>query len=134
MGRECAEIDALFASDFGNTPEEIIRRDGEERFRELEQRLVEEVGKRNGIIISTGGGVVLCEENYFPLKQNGIIICLERDINNLATRGRPISQSMDIAEMYKQRKPLYDRFSDFKIVLADKRTESLKRLLDVLGE
>lgn len=134
LGRECVEIDALFAPDFGNTPEEIIRRDGEERFRELEQRLVEEIGKRNGIIISTGGGVVLCEENYFPLKQNGIIICLERDINNLATRGRPISQSMDIAEMYKQRKPLYDRFSDFKIVLADKKTESVKRLLDVLGK
>lgn len=132
--RKCVEIDDLFKPAFGRTPAEIIPIEGEARFRELEHELVTEVGKKSGIVISTGGGVVTRAENYFPLKQNGIIIALERDIAGLATEGRPISQSKDLSELFKERKPLYDKFSDFKIMLAEEQAESLKMLLDVLGE
>ena len=132
--RKCVEIDDLFKPAFGRTPAEIIPIEGEARFRELEHELVTEVGKKSGIVISTGGGVVTRAENYFPLKQNGIIIALERDITGLATEGRPISQSKDLSKLFKERKPLYDKFSDFKIMLAEEKAESLKMLLDVLGE
>ncbi|PWM51120.1 MAG: shikimate kinase [Clostridiales bacterium] len=132
--RKCVEIDDLFKPAFGRTPAEIIPIEGEARFRELEHELVTEVGKKSGIVISTGGGVVTRAENYFPLKQNGIIIALERDITGLATEGRPISQSKDLSELFKERKPLYDKFSDFKIMLAGEKAASLKMLLDVLGE
>ena len=132
--RKCVEIDDLFKLAFGRTPAEIIPIEGEARFRELEHELVTEVGKKSGIVISTGGGVVTRAENYFPLKQNGIIIALERDITGLATEGRPISQSKDLSELFKERKPLYDKFSDFKIMLAEEKAESLKMLLDVLAE
>ena len=132
--RKCVEIDDLFKPAFGRTPAEIIPIEGEARFRELEHELVTEVGKKSGIVISTGGGVVTRAENYFPLKQNGIIIALERDITGLATEGRPISQSKDLSKLFKERKPLYDKFSDFKIMLAEEKAESLKMLLDVLAE
>ena len=74
-----------------------------------------ELGKRSGLILATGGGCVTREENYPLLRQNGSIFCLERDLEKLPTDGRPLSQSTKLAEMYRIRKPLYNRFADYAI-------------------
>ena len=91
---------------------EIFAKHGEHKFREIETKVLNEVGKRSGMIISTGGGCVTRACNYPLLHQNGIIICLERRIDALSTEGRPLSRNNDLAEMYIARKPLYDEFAD----------------------
>ena len=66
------------------------------------------------MIIATGGGAVTREENYEQLHQNGIIVWIKRDIGELATEGRPLSQNDNLQNMYKVREPMYRRFADFE--------------------
>ena len=56
------------------------------------------------------------EENYPLLHQNGLIIWLRRDPALLPSEGRPLSQAGDLKEMYREREPLYEHFSDFSAV------------------
>ena len=63
-------------------------------------------------MIATGGGCVTREENYPSLHQNGRIFLIERELTSLARDGRPLSADADLTEMYRIRKPLYDRFAD----------------------
>lgn len=59
-------------------------------------------GKLSGKVISTGGGVVVNDDNFDALKQNGMIIFLNRSTSYLPTDGRPLSQSNDLNEMLKK--------------------------------
>ena len=115
-GREMIDIDAEIVKSAGCSIPEIFTRDGEGKFRQLEMEAVREAGKETGKIIMTGGGVVTRSENYAPLHQNGRIYQLERDLSVLPVDGRPISQKTSVAELYRQRAPLY---KDFRDVLID---------------
>ncbi|HOM27495.1 MAG TPA: shikimate kinase, partial [bacterium] len=50
---------------------------GEEYFREIEEKIIEEVSNYKNCVIATGGGAVIREKNYNNLKKNGILICLK---------------------------------------------------------
>ena len=94
---------------------EFFRKNGEDAFRVLETRVLAELGKRSGCVIATGGGCVTREENYDLLHQNGTIFWLRRAIGELPVDGRPVSQSRDLSELYREREPAYRRFADFGI-------------------
>ena len=110
-GRPVIDADALIAGRAGCSIPEIFARDGEEGFRRLETAVLQEVGRRSGAIIATGGGCVTRPENYAPLHQNGLIVWLKRDIDRLPREGRPLSQG-DLHVMYDRRAPLYAAFAD----------------------
>ncbi len=55
---------------------EIFKQFGEQRFREIETEMIKMVSGNRNVIISTGGGAVLRQENMDVLRENGIIICL----------------------------------------------------------
>ena len=84
-------------------------------FRRLETEALRELGKRSGIILSTGGGCVTRSENYPLLHQNGTIFWLLRSPWKLPSDGRPLSQGADLAAMWAERAPLYERFRDAAI-------------------
>ena len=63
----------------GKTIEQIFRIDGEKRFRSEEKLLVQKIARQTGLVIATGGGLVLDQENMDLLKQNGVIIHLTAD-------------------------------------------------------
>ena len=88
---------------------------GENTFRKLETEVLAELGQKSNLVIATGGGCVTREENYSLLHQNGTIYWIERDISSLPTKGRPLSQSGNLEQMYYIRKPMYERFADFRI-------------------
>ncbi|NQV04287.1 MAG: shikimate kinase [Candidatus Omnitrophica bacterium] len=77
LGREFLELDAIIEKREGLSIKEIFQKKGEEYFRELERDAVKEAIKKDGQVISAGGGVIIDEENFKALKKNGIIICLE---------------------------------------------------------
>ena len=54
----------------------IFAEDGELFFRDLESEVIEEASRQENIVISTGGGAVLREENVDNLKKNGILFHL----------------------------------------------------------
>ena len=87
----------------------------ETAFRRLETEALRELGKRSGVILSTGGGCVTRSENYPLLHQNGTIFWLLRSPWKLPSDGRPLSQAESAEAMYARREPMYRRFADVKI-------------------
>lgn len=114
-GKEFVDADTLIAEKAGCTIPDIFATQGESGFRALETEVLAQVGKASGLVIATGGGCVTREENYPLLHQNGRIFCIERDLDKLATDGRPLSQAIKMEEIYRVRKPLYQRFADYMV-------------------
>ena len=73
------------------------------------------------------------DENFDILHQNGIIILIIRDIEELAREGRPLSTG-DLYEMVRIRKPLYRRFADIVVYNDRKPEEAAIKILEELGE
>ncbi|MGE5848813.1 MAG: shikimate kinase, partial [Candidatus Methylomirabilota bacterium] len=72
LGYEFVDLDALIEAEAGMPISRIFATQGEERFRELESRMVEEVARRRASIIATGGGAIVNPRNLEALKRNGI--------------------------------------------------------------
>ncbi len=108
-GRELVDTDSIIIEMTGRHPSEIIKNDGEKKFREIETEAVREASKRSGIIIATGGGVVTQKRNIPYLRQNGRIFYLHCIPSDLAvTPDRPLSASRSVINaMYEVRHPLY---------------------------
>lgn len=111
-GKTLIDTDAYLVEKAGRSIPDIFAIDGEVGFRAMETEVLAELGKCSGLIIATGGGSVTRECNYDLLHQNGTIFCLLRDLEQLPTDGRPLSQTTKLSEMYRIRKPMYDRFAD----------------------
>lgn len=114
-GREFIDADQYLERTIGITIPEIFSKYGENRFRQYETEILADLGKRSGIIIATGGGCVTRKENYPLLHQNGKLFWIKRDVNALATEGRPLSKVGNLYEMLRLREPMYDAFSDYSV-------------------
>ena len=112
LGRQFFDADAEIAKKANMSIPEIFAKEGEEGFRSREIKVLSELGKQSGLVIATGGGCVTFSINYSFLHQNGRIFWLKRDISQLPTDGRPLSQKGNLEEMYRIRKPLYEKFAD----------------------
>lgn len=133
-GREFTDSDDEITKAVGRMPSEIIKEDGEEAFRNVETDVLNGIGKKSGIVFSTGGGCVTKERNYALLKQNGVIVWLLRDEKLLVTEDRPLSQG-NLKELAKKREPFYDRFADITeanddlpVVVAQRIVRKLKEI------
>ena len=115
LGREVCDSDALIEKLAGMPIPQIFAQQGEDAFRRLETQAIAELSKRSGIILATGGGCVTRAENYPLLHQNSAIFWLQRDLSQLPTDGRPLSQTGKLEAMYAVRRPLYERFADVTI-------------------
>ncbi len=114
-GKEFIDTDKLIVEKYGDIPT-IFSNLGEEKFREYETEIIKQVSAKNNCIISTGGGSVLKQDNRVELKQNSIVVYLDRDIYSLDTCGRPLSKDLNtLLEMKKKRHPIYLSACDFVI-------------------
>lgn len=128
LGREFFDADAEFEVMHGISPATAIHTLGEDGFREMEHRVLVQLGKRSAAVIACGGGAVTREKNYAPLHQNGAIIYLERELSKLSTKGRPLSQSNSLEALYEARRDAYERFADIKIAsteIPDKTADAM---------
>lgn len=114
-GKRFVDADAALEERVGRKITDIIPRDGEPVFRQMETDTLAELGKQSGIILSTGGGCITQERNYPLLHQNGTIFWLTRDLDKLPTDGRPLSQVGKLKDMFAVRQPMYQRFADYRI-------------------
>lgn len=96
-----------------NSIPEIFKLEGEEGFRARESKAASDYGKEHGQIIAAGGGVVLNSQNMENLRQNGTVIWIRRPVEELATKGRPLSTDAEaLKKMYEKRLPLYEKYAD----------------------
>jgi len=122
----------------------IFEIEGEKGFRERETRMLEQLSARENIVLATGGGAVLSEENRKILRRNGTVVYLHASIDTQLERtrnnkNRPLLNTEDpkarLEELMKIREPIYRQEADLTIN-ADRRSsgrvakEIIKRLTE----
>ena len=109
---------------------EIFATDGEATFRDLESRVIASLCHQNGLVIATGGGAILREENSRRLKQNGRLYFLDRPVEQLTpTADRPTAASKEaILRRFSERYPIYTAAADCRIPAEGSVEETLARL------
>ena len=127
---EFFDTDKLIEKREGNI-QEIFETKGEKYFRDIETKVLEEVSKKTGVIISSGGGTPLSEINRDLILQNSLIIYLDRDLKNLETEGRPLSKNLEALEkMYEDRNKIYEEISHIKIKVIEDKEKTLEKILE----
>jgi shikimate kinase len=71
-----------------STVNEIFRKKGEDYFRDVESAVIRDVSCMEGVVVDTGGGAVIRDENISYLKSSGIVICLSADEATIMERTR----------------------------------------------
>ncbi|MCF6266815.1 MAG: shikimate kinase [Desulfuromusa sp.] len=117
---EFIDTDAQIEEQTGKTIAELFQTEGETAFRKLESELVEELAQQEGLVIATGGGLVLNPKNATLLSKTGQIICLTASPEEILARVsrqqdvRPLLQEKDpqakIIELLQQRAAIYNQF------------------------
>lgn len=115
MGRKFYDTDEMIEKKAGLSIPEIFSVFGEDHFRALEHSVLEDVTKRSGAVIATGGGAVTKEKNIRLLRQNSTVVWLKRELSLLPCDGRPLSEASSLNEMYGKRKQMYQRAADISI-------------------
>lgn len=117
LNRPLYDTDKLIVDRICKDIPTIFKEFGVEYFRELERQIIRELSTLNGVIIATGGGAILNEENVQSLKNNGRIFFIDRPLEKLtATADRPLSCTEDsLNNMYLERYPIYKNTADFTI-------------------
>lgn len=135
LGKKFFEMDTMLVEKLNMTIPQIVEKLGWDKFRDIESQIVDDLCKLDNIIISSGGGVVIREENILKLKANGILIWLKAPIDTLVERigdgkDRPIftnSKSIknELEQIYSGRKNLYSKAADYSFNTDGKTPEEI---------
>ncbi|RMG27838.1 MAG: shikimate kinase AroK [Gammaproteobacteria bacterium] len=120
----------------------IFEKEGEAGFRRREKAVIDELTRRDGIVLATGGGAVLDPDNRRRLAARGMVIYLHASVDQQLARtardrNRPLLQTEDprarLASLFAERDPLYREVADL-VVETDGRSvrevvQRLQRLL-----
>lgn len=108
-GKQLADTDEYIVRKIGMPISDFFAKFGEAEFRKIEKETVAELSATGGRIIATGGGAVLDPENVRALKQNGVLVFLDRRPENLvATDDRPLaSRRSALEKLYAERYDIY---------------------------
>lgn len=102
----------------------IFEFEGERGFRDREHKMIQQLAQMQGIVLATGGGAVLNEENRTLLKENGFVVYLQCSIERILERTRrdiqrPLLQTDDprlrLEALQAQREPFYLACADFRV-------------------
>ncbi len=99
--------------------------EGEQGFRDRETQVIDELSRRQGVVVATGGGAVLREGNRKMLAARGCVIHLDSPLNRLVERTqkdrkRPLLQQGDpeetLGRLQLERRPLYEEVADYRFL------------------
>ena len=109
LGRRFVDTDELIINRIGMEIKDYFILYGEEKFRNIESEVIASLAGQSSLVIATGGGAILREENVSALKYNGKLYFIDRPIERLMpTEDRPLSSDrVSIEARYKERYPIY---------------------------
>jgi shikimate kinase len=117
LGMTFVDMDDMIVSRQGKSIPDIFAQDGEPRFRALERELAGELAGREGLVVGTGGGIVLNAGNIADFSRTGLVVCLSAAPQTILARlesdtSRPLLAEGDkmakITGILDQRQALYD--------------------------
>jgi shikimate dehydrogenase len=134
LGREMVETDEIISKEAGTSIKEIFANHGEQHFRDLESEVIKRFSVKSGLVISTGGGAILREENISALRLNGVIVFIDRPLDQLkATDSRPLSDDREKLErLYEERYEIYKNTADIVVKTGGAKKDSAKKLWEAL--
>lgn len=136
LRRDFVDIDHEIESVSGMTISEMFRKYGETRFRSEESLTTAKLAQRHRLVISTGGGWVLKDENVQMLKPVGLVVWLKAEPEVIYSRvmrkkhSRPLLKNTksvaQIADMMAGRKDYYEKAAD---LIIDTGVRSLQQVV-----
>lgn len=115
LSRPFFDADEEIVRRAGKPIPEIFQAEGEAGFRKIETEVLFDLCRQSGAVIATGGGAVTVPKNHVILRQNSLVVFINRDIAVLPTVGRPLSEQNDLHEMFRRRLPLYRAVCDYEV-------------------
>lgn len=141
LGKAFVDSDEEIQKRTGVTIPHIFDVEGEAGFRQRETAVICELAGRENLVLATGGGAVLAEQNRAMLKQSGIVVYLKASVHDLwqrtrHDRNRPLLQTDDprakLNELFQQRDPLYREVADIVIQSGKQSVHAL--MMHLAGE
>ena len=123
-GKAFIDCDEEIQRRTGVTIAHIFDVEGEAGFRLRESAVIKDLVRQDNIVLATGGGAILSEDNRAALRHNGTVVYLKSSIHDLwqrtrHDRNRPLLQTADprarLREIFEQRDPLYMQVADLVI-------------------
>lgn len=112
----------------------IFEREGEAGFRSREREMIRELTGKSGIVLATGGGVVLDERNRARLSDQGTVVYLQTTVEEQLRRTRrsktrPLLNAPDpravLEKLAAERRPLYESIADLTIETTGRRVRQV---------
>ncbi len=137
MGWEFVDADALLEARAGKSIKQIFADDGEPAFRDLESLILGELCGRERLVVGTGGGIVMREENRNLLRDSGMAVWLTADAETIAQRlhadattaeRRPNLMTgglSEIEQLLRVREPIYRQCADLEIDARQRSPEAI---------
>lgn len=140
LNREFVDLDEAIEKEAGMKISEVVEQKGWDEFRKYEQIICSKYADSENLVIATGGGVVLNEENVKNLKQNGVVVFIFSDVSVLAERLSQNPQDRpsltgggmveELRQVWEERRELYLKYADY--VWDDTSGKMIERYLDQL--
>lgn len=155
VGKQLAEH---YRMEFIDSDHEIQRRtgvdiltifefEGESGFRQREHTVIDELTSREGIVLATGGGAVIREDNRKSLSARGVVIYLHCSVQQQFERthrdkNRPLLSTSDpmkkLTTLMAERDPLYRQTADILVSTEGRNTQSvvqdIRKQIEKLGQ
>jgi shikimate kinase len=135
LGRELVSTDAEIVERAQRTIPEIVTQEGWEYFRNLESDICRELGVRDRLMVDTGGGAILREQNVEALKKNGVLFWLTASVETIVKRiGRDNQRPSltgtksfvdEIQDVLQERMPKYQAAADHIIATDDRSIDQV---------
>lgn len=118
------DSDTVIEQQLGCSIREFFEREGEQRFRDIEASVIDELTQLSDGVLSTGGGAVLRPENRAHLHGRTRVVYLNSSPDDLFRRlrhdkNRPLLQVADplgrLRDLHTQRDPLYRETAHFQV-------------------
>ncbi|MBD1928284.1 shikimate kinase [Trichocoleus sp. FACHB-90] len=129
LGYGFVDTDSVIEKAAGKSINDIFVSDGEDSFRQMESKVLQEMSAFTRLAIATGGGIILRLENWGYL-QYGLVVWLDAPIELLVARlqndtTRPLLKNADLAteleNRFHQRQSLYAQ-ADLQISISQEQT------------
>ena len=134
--RRFYDSDHVIEERTGVTIPTIFDLEGEQSFRDREEAVIAELARLSNIVLATGGGAILRENNRQVLCSSGIIVYLRGSVEDLWRRtrkdkNRPLlltdNPRQKLAEIYSVRDPIYSSVADIIIETGNPSIQSLEQ-------
>lgn len=136
LNRKFIDIDEYIERTNNATIPEIFK-NGEEYFRKLESKAVEELSRETNAVLATGGGVIKKQENIEKLAENGLIIFVDRPVDQIVSdveiQKRPLLKDgvKVVYKLFNERYDLYIQSSHLQVYNSGTLHEIVDKISDI---